>query len=566
MAIQSFTVPRSTLLFFSWILHSLCANNVQGQLVVSLPTDEERHVSSLISSSISSVRGSHKVKSIPAKRDWKLKNEMQEAQTNLALIDKKHNDRRFQQTVDSIRNERSRFLNVLNLDDHDMNQCYINLSNADMVTGDGNSFLSQDEYLQFIYVQSERVVNAATAPTFSDLDWELQTIFIHSTRIPGADIIDLTTDDLDKLQTTVIYVCEGVLDWVAPFLPSYSPSVAPPMQPSGSSTTGSPLSAPIPVPASPRPLNVLNLDDNAMNQCYINLSNADMVTGDDNSFLSQDEYLQFIYVQSEGVVNAATAPTFFNLDWELQTFFMNAILTPGADIIDLTTDDLDKLQTTVVYVCGSVLEWVAPFLPSYSPSVAPSMQPSGSPTTGSPLSAPIPVPASPRPTDKPVQSQQSSPQPQSNATSNEDKNIASVDNNVNNDDDDFRVGLLVAIVVILVAAIALMALLLNRKKQQELQAQEEQRIKSLSFDRGAAPASTAQRSLGVEAVVPPPASPQADSSARGTTLMSDVIPGTADDPPQQGWVESKDALGRASYYHKQTGEVTWTRPQGLVIS
>ena len=117
-------------------------------------------------------------------------------------------------------------------------------------------------------------------------------------------------------------------------------------------------------------------------ECYENMVMADE-TGD--SYLSDEEYIEFIHLQSKGFINVAV---FGQMDYHLVTYFYHAEMCCDLGI-DLEGDDLTTLEETVKYVCDSVMKRLAQLIPPTTPpTTTPSLQPSSLPTP-TPSSLPL---------------------------------------------------------------------------------------------------------------------------------------------------------------------------------
>ncbi|KAL7577807.1 hypothetical protein ACA910_010561 [Epithemia clementina (nom. ined.)] len=142
-----------------------------------------------------------------------------------------------------------RSLQVL-FEDASLNNCYDNLRAADE---SGDSFLTPEEYLKFIYIHSNGVVTPDLSPDFSSLDWLLISIFYHAEWESGTNI-DIRQENPDAFTSTVIYVCGAVdarvEDMPAPPTGSVAQEVDTPAPTSRLSPTQAPTTA---APTTPRP-------------------------------------------------------------------------------------------------------------------------------------------------------------------------------------------------------------------------------------------------------------------------------------------------------------------------
>ena len=310
-------------------------------------------------------------------------------------------------------------------------------------------------------------------------------------------------------------------------------------------------------------LSIFDNDDHE--QCYVNLLEVD-TSGD--SKVSQQEYLDFIYVQSNGIIDNVTYPSFDTLDLKLRAIYHFSEWETNGQI-DLTTDDLDKLRGTVIYICDAVTLRVTELTPTASPSVSalPSLSPSLAPSPPSvspsrnPSTSPSAVPTRP-PTDE--------TQARSSITQDEPSEE-------DDDGNDFPQGLLLAILAIACALCLILALTVRRKQQLMKEAAEEQR----RGDTGHFPVYKAHRDGGLEDPKTEDLEASRYEASVFATAASMIQEETKTEPPTpekragrsalaveevEDWVESKDAFGKTTYYNKQSGEVTWERPRILAES
>ena len=316
--------------------------------------------------------------------------------------------------------------------------------------------------------------------------------------------------------------------------------------------------------------------DTELGECYEHLVMAD-ATGD--SYLSDEEYIEFIRLQSKGSIDVKG---FGQMDYRLVTYFYHSELCcdHGIDLADSAT-----LEGTVKYVCDSVMKRLTQLTPTptpsprtQSPSTASSLRrtipdsiPSNPPTKKSsvqltdqlseqpslqpspqPITTPSLQPSSPptnTPSSLPLRSQEAVVNSETEEEENEEleeeehQEPPAVTRSIEPEESGIRFSILTAVVGVLGMVFVAIVIVLRKKRLQR------------------------KRPLDEQQTVAAEVSEEDTDFAESDEMQNDVKRtqlGEGDtEVNTTSWLQVKDPLGRTSFYNVKTGDFTWERPAGL---